>query len=155
MSVLPIPVLVTKSVGSKNEFRVPISILSASQKKIIATTAVIDSGAGGSFISETLIKKHSISTHRLKEPFNIRTVDGSYSTAGQVTHYCILLIKIDRRVMVGKFNITKLSRKDDILLGFPWLAAIQPDIDWAKKTISLPPTEKSHAMEENSSRRNQ
>jgi hypothetical protein len=94
--VLPKSVLVTKSVGKKNEFRVPILILSSSKKKTIATTAIIDSGAGATFINESLVKKHNITTRPLALPFNIRTVNGSYSTAGQVTHYCILMVRVDQ-----------------------------------------------------------
>jgi hypothetical protein len=50
-------------------------------------------------------------------------------------------------MMVGKFNITKLGKKDQILLGIPWLRAMNPTIDWTKQTISLPATEKSTEIE--------
>jgi hypothetical protein len=50
--------------------------------------------------------------------------------------------------MFGKFNIMKLSKKDDILLGKPWLSAINPDIDWANDTISIPATKRSREVED-------
>jgi hypothetical protein len=142
-SVLPIPVLVSKSVGSKNELRIPISILSSNKKKTVATTAIIDSGAGGTFISDEFVKKHQIKTRPLAAPFNIRTVDGSYSTAGKVSQYCVLMVRVDQRVMIGKFNITRLGRNDDIILGYPWLARVEPKIDWVNKTLTLESTERS------------
>jgi len=39
--------------------------------------------------------------------------------------------------MIGKFNVTQLSEKDDMLLGVPWLKATAPEIDWTKGTISM------------------
>jgi hypothetical protein len=113
-------------------------LLSYQCAETIATTAVIDSGATASYVSWRLIWEHRISTHKLSKPFNLRTVNGSHSKDGQVTDYCILFIKIDQRTMIRKFNITLLSEQDDMLLGYPWLAAIWPDINWDKRTIAIP-----------------
>jgi hypothetical protein len=143
-SVSPRPVLVTKAVGKNNELRVPVTLFSTKQAgKSLQTTAIVDSGAGGTFISWMFVRKHKITTHKLSKPFHIRTADGSHSKDGKVTDFCMLIIKIDHRFMRGKFNITQLSERDDILLGYPWLAATSPDIDWAKQTISMTPTPRS------------
>jgi len=60
----------------------------------------------------------------------------------------MLYVRIDKRVMFGKFNITKLSKKDVILLGKPWLSVINPDIDWTNDTILIPATEQSQEIED-------
>jgi len=39
--------------------------------------------------------------------------------------------------MIGKFNVTQLSEKDDMLLGVPWLKATAPEIDWTNGTIAM------------------
>lgn len=39
--------------------------------------------------------------------------------------------------MIGKFNITKLGPKDQILLGIPWLRAMNLSINWTTQTLSL------------------
>lgn len=49
--------------------------------------------------------------------------------------------------MIGKFNVATLAKQDKILLGFPWLAASKPVIDWEQKTVSLPSTKRSRAIE--------
>jgi hypothetical protein len=115
--------------------------------KSLQTTAIIDSGAGGTFISWMFVRKHKITTHKLSKPFHIRTADGSHSKDGKVTDFCMLIIKIDHQFMRGKFNITQLSERDDILLGYPWLAATSPDIDWARQTIFMTPTPRSKLIE--------
>jgi hypothetical protein len=129
MSVSSTCLLYTKTVGWKNEFCVPITIFSVLSKKTIEATAIIDSGAGGTFIDADFVRRNRIRTHQLSRPFHITTVDGSHLKARQVNQYCMLYVRIDKRVMFGKFNITKLSKKDDILLSKPWLSAINPDID--------------------------
>jgi hypothetical protein len=50
--------------------------------------------------------------------------------------------------MRGKFNVHKLGRHNLILLGIPWLKAMNPIIDWAEETLTLPWTEKSDWFEE-------
>jgi hypothetical protein len=49
--------------------------------------------------------------------------------------------------MFGKFNVTLLSEKDNILLGCPWLSLTEPSIDWAKGTITMNPTPRSLRLE--------
>jgi uncharacterized protein YdaU (DUF1376 family) len=49
--------------------------------------------------------------------------------------------------MYGKFNVHKLGHCDLILLGIPWLKAMNPTIDWAKENLDLPATEQSVRLE--------
>src|SRR6267154_2446709 len=111
MSATSVPILVTTTVGKSNEFRVPITLFGTNSGKIITTTTIIDSGAGGSFINWMFVRKHRLTTHKLSKPFHIRTVDGSNSKDGRVTDYCVLAVQIDNRCMIGKFNVTQLSEK--------------------------------------------
>jgi hypothetical protein len=49
--------------------------------------------------------------------------------------------------MFGKFNIMNMSDRDMILLGKPWLTAMNPDINWAKDILQLPLTPRSLRLE--------
>src|SRR6267154_3150725 len=147
MSATSVPILVTSTVGKLNEFRVPITLFGTKSGKIITTTTIIDSGAGGSFINWMFVRKHWLTTQKLSKPFHIRTVDGSNSKDGHVTDYCVLTVQIDNRCMIGKFNVTQLSEKDDMLLGVPWLKATAPEINWTNGTIAMARTKRSHFIE--------
>jgi hypothetical protein len=57
-------------------------------------------------------------------------------------------MKIDDCAMIGKFNVTRLGRRDQILLGILWLRAMDPIIRWKAGTLSLPRTPKSDLIEE-------
>jgi hypothetical protein len=50
--------------------------------------------------------------------------------------------------MIGKFNVTRLGKRDQILLGILWLRAMDPIIRWKAGTLSLPRTPKSNLIEE-------
>jgi hypothetical protein len=104
-----------------------MTLISKTRLKTVETTAVVDSGAAGTFISEDFIKLHKIQTHRLSKPFKVTTTE-SLTKGGPITHYCILTMKIDDCAMIGKFNVTRLGKRDQILLGIPWLRAMDPII---------------------------
>ena len=71
--------------------------------------------------------------------------DGKISQT--VSEYCTVNCRIDERCMYGKFNIAKLNPKDDILLGYPWLIAMNPTFDWRKSTVALNHNETSQRRE--------
>ncbi|KIK32594.1 hypothetical protein CY34DRAFT_65699, partial [Suillus luteus UH-Slu-Lm8-n1] len=102
--------------------------------KSLQTTAVVDCGASATFIHWMFVRKHGIKVHQFAKPFRIRNADGEVSKR-EITHYCHLAIKIDDRLMIGKFNVMNMSDNDMILLGKPWLSAMNPDINWAKDTL--------------------
>src|SRR6267154_5794000 len=142
-----IDVRTVKNVGKTKELRVPATIFSSVHpNKSLHTTAVVDTGAGATFIHWMFVRKHGIKTHKLEKPFSIRTADGKTSEK-KCTHYCHLAMKIDDRLMIGKFNIMNMSDRDMILLGKPWLSAMNPDINWTEDTLRLSPTPRSLRLE--------
>jgi len=143
-----VTVRLVQAIGERKELRVPMTLISKTRLKTVETTAVVDSGAAGTFISEDFIKLHKIRTHRLSKPFKVTTADGSLTKGGPITHYCVLTVKIDDCAMIGKFNVTRLGKRDQILLGIPWLRAMDPIIRWKAGTLSLPRTPKSDLIEE-------
>ena len=137
LSVPSFPVRVVKSIESPKEFKIPVTLISTTHTSITAN-ALIDSGASSNFISDTYVKKYAIKTRKLSSPRHIRTVDGSPSKSGNITSYCILRIRVDKRILIGKLFITHLG-KDEMILGLPFLQRIKPIIDWEHKTLRLDP----------------
>jgi hypothetical protein len=123
-----VTVRLVQAIGERKELHVPMTLIFKTRLKTVETTAIIDLGAAGTFIFEDFIKLHKIQTHCLSKPFKVTTADGSLSKSGLITHYCILTIKIDNCAMIGKFNVTHLGKHDQILLGIPWLCAMDPII---------------------------
>jgi len=145
MSVPSIYVSIVENVGSMKEFHIPITFFSDYRKKTIAINAIIDSGACATFMSTAFVKRHGIRTHKLLKPFPIRMADRKISQT--VSRYCTVLCHVDEQCIYGKFNIANLSLKDNILLGYPWLIAMNPTFDWRKSTVSLNHNEMSQRYE--------
>jgi hypothetical protein len=143
-----VTVRLVQAIGERKELRVPMTLISKTRLKTVETTAIVDSGAVGTFISEDFVKLHKIQTHRLSKPFKVTTADGSLTKGGPIMHYCVLTVKIDDCAMIDKFNVTRLGKRDQILLGIPWLRAMDPIIRWKAGTLSLPRTPKSDLIEE-------
>jgi hypothetical protein len=142
-----VTIQLVQAIGERKELCIPMTLISKTRLKIIKTTAVINSRAAGTFISEDFIKLHKIQTHCLSKPFKVTTADRSLSKSGPITHYCILMVKIDNCTMIGKFNVTRLGQQDQILLGIPWLHAMDPLIHWRTGMLTLPQTPKSDLIE--------
>jgi hypothetical protein len=143
-----VTVRLVQAIGERKELRVLMTLISKTCLKTVKTTAIIDSGVAGTFISKDFIKLHKIQTHHLSKPFKVTTANRSLSKSSLIMHYCVLTIKIDDCAMIGKFNVTRLGKHDQILLGIPWLCAMDPLIQWKAGMLSLPRTLKSNLIEE-------
>jgi hypothetical protein len=58
-----VTVRLVQAIGERKELHVPMTLISKTRLKTVETTAVVDSGAAGTFISEDFIKLHKIQTH--------------------------------------------------------------------------------------------
>jgi hypothetical protein len=54
-----------------------ISGESLGQKKIVETTTLLDTGAGGKFIDQNFVRNQKIETKELKYPIEVFNVDGT------------------------------------------------------------------------------
>jgi hypothetical protein len=73
----------------KNTMTVDILILGESlgQKKIVETTTLLDTGAGGKFIDQNFIRNQKIETKELTYPIEVFNVDGTPNKQGTITKY--------------------------------------------------------------------
>jgi hypothetical protein len=99
--------------------------------------ALIDSGAMENFINQETIKKLKLGTRKLKEPVRLRNINEMYNQSGSVKSFIDLLINRGGRKVTQRFYVTNLG-SDKIILGYPWLRAFNPEINWPNcKLIGL------------------
>jgi len=55
--------------------------------KIVETKALIDSGAGGTFMDQNFARKHRLPLEKLEEPLVVFNVDGTQNKRGTITHF--------------------------------------------------------------------
>ena len=70
----------------------------------------------------------------LDKPKNIYNIDDTTNKAGQITHYLNLAITTGGTTKEMRFLITDIGR-EDVLLGYPWLATYEPRFSWKHSTI--------------------
>ena len=76
-----------------------------------------------------------IGSLRLKKPRTVWNIDGTHNKAGAITDFVDLQVRCGSKTEDMKFLVTDLG-EDEIILGYPWLAAFQPDIDWKEAAVS-------------------
>ena len=123
-------VLVARKINKTLFIPVQLSSSEPEERKIVETTlAMIDSGAGGTFIDRNYAKKIGIPLEELQEPLCVYNVDGTMNKTGTITHAVRINININGRQTLVKLFVTGLG-KQKIILGFLWLEKENPDINW-------------------------
>ena len=110
------------------------TLLQSSQRKA-EKQVLVDSGATDNFISTKILKHMKIGSLRLKKPRTVWNIDGTHNKAGAITDFVDLQVRCGSKTEDMKFLVTDLG-EDEIILGYPWLAAFQPDIDWKESVLA-------------------
>ena len=102
----------------------------------VTMKALLDSGATGMFVDRKFAEKHGFKMDKLEKALIVTNVDGSNNSGGRITHKveCNAYYKGHQEKM--KFNVCNLGRTD-VILGMPWLAAHNPEIDWEKGEVKM------------------
>ena len=94
----------------------------------VTVKALLDNGATGMFMDRKFTEKHEFRMNKLEKPLIVTNVDGSDNSGGRITHEveCNVYYRGHQERM--KFDVCNLGRTD-VILGMPWLAAHNPEID--------------------------
>jgi hypothetical protein len=130
------PVIVANM--NDKSFSIPIS-MSGQRENIdekIEIKALIDSGAGGTFLDQKFATANRMELIPLLKPIRVFNVDGTKNKEGTITHCTWKKIWIDDKELDIRFLITGLG-KETAILGLPWLKQYNPRIDWEKGTLDI------------------
>ena len=98
------------------------------------TTALVDSGATENFLNLSYAKWLRLPIKRLAEPRRLYNVDGTENKAGELQFYTDMQVQTGTTKTQLRFFLSDLGEHKAIL-GYPWFAAIQPNIDWKRGWI--------------------
>jgi len=96
--------------------------------------ALVDSGATDCFMSEKFIRRMKLGKRPLQKPRKIWNIDNTANQAGNITHYITLDIQTRGIRKTIQFLITNIGN-EDIILGYPWMAAYEPQFTWKNGVI--------------------
>jgi len=102
----------------------------------VTVKALLDNRATGMFVDRKFAEKHGFKLDKLEKPLIVMNVDGSNNSRGRITHEieCNVYYRGHQERM--KFNVCNLGRTE-VILGMPWLAAHNPEIDWEKGEVKM------------------
>jgi len=104
--------------------------------KGVAVKALLDSGATGLFMDTTFAKEKGFKMEKMKRPLLVKNMDGSENIGGAITHQVECNMFFKRHVERVRIDICNLG-KTEVILGMPWLAAHNPEIDWEKGEVKM------------------
>ena len=91
--------------------------------------SLINSGATNNFIHPRLIQCMGFGMRPLPTPKMLYNIDDTTNKAGKITHYLDLEVYTNKMHKTMHFLVADIE-KEDILFGYPWLAAFHPEFDW-------------------------
>ncbi|ESK85492.1 hypothetical protein Moror_10110 [Moniliophthora roreri MCA 2997] len=103
----------------------------------IGTNALLDSGAGGLFISPEKAMKLGLERKQLLHRIKVFNVDGTANKTAWIMQLVMAQYTIGTKRMTDTFLISGLG-KEEVILGLPWLRKYNPDVDWITGRTTFP-----------------
>ena len=102
----------------------------------ITVEALLDSGATGLVMSSEFAKKQGFKLKRLERPMNIRNVNGSLNKEGPIENTMEMNIYYQGHRERTEIDVIR-EQKWTVILGMPWLAYHNPEIDWRTGEVKM------------------
>ena len=112
--------------------QIPVSICTS--YFMADTSVLVDSRATDNFMHPNFAKQMGLRPAALNRPRKIWNVDNTENKEGMITYYLELDVEAKGIHKDMCFYITNIGR-EDIFLGYPWLAAYEPCFNWRDATI--------------------
>jgi hypothetical protein len=125
----------TVYIARNKSILVPISLETEGGKA--NQQALLDSGATENFLHPELIKQTGLKTRTLTRPKKMRNVDGTLNGGKTIDQYVQMNIRHNGRTSLQTFFVAELG-EDRAILGYPFLEAFEPKVDWKNATLPGP-----------------
>ena len=99
--------------------------------------ALIDSGASSDFVDSRFAARFGFELTPKAEPSTLYVIDGRPIESGNVTHSCSVKVQVGGAPHSMSLDVTQLGAYP-IILGMPWLHALNPSIDWRRNQLLFP-----------------
>jgi len=118
------------------EVTVKIGLERIDTQEEITVETLLDSGATGLIMSSEFTKKQGFKLKKLERPMNMRNVDGSLNKEGPIEH--TVEVNIYYQGHRERMEIDVIGeQKWMVILGMPWLACHNPEIDWRMGKVKM------------------
>jgi len=102
----------------------------------ITVEALLDSGAIGLVMSSEFARKQGFRMKKLERPMQVRNVNGSFNKERPIEN--MVEVNIYYKGHVERTEIDVIGgQKWSVILGIPWLACHNPEIDWKTREVKI------------------
>ena len=105
----------------------------ASQVGACTALTLIDGGSTGNFVDQHFAIENSLILHDLEQSMHVRLADGTQLIA---QHSADVDLRVNGYAWQGSCIVIPLAAYD-IILGKPWLTAVNPRIDWVNNAVHV------------------
>jgi len=98
--------------------------------------ALLDSGATGMFMDKQTAARHGFKLQKLERSLMVKNVNGTINSKEAITHQVECNMFYRGHVKRMQMDICDL-RKTEVILGMPWLAAHNPEINWETGEVKM------------------
>jgi len=98
--------------------------------------ALLNSGAMGMFMDRQTAARHGFKLQKLERPLMVKNVDGTVNSGGAITHQVEYNVFYKGHVEKMRMDVCDLG-KTEVILGMPWLAAHNPEINWETGEVKM------------------
>ena len=102
----------------------------------VTVKALLDSGATGIFMDKDFAEEQGFKLVKLEKPIEVKNVDGTDNNRGRIEYEVKCNMYFEGHVERIRVDVCKLGRTK-VILGMPWLAAHNPEIDWEKGEVKM------------------
>jgi len=102
----------------------------------VAVKALLDSGVTGLFMNTTFAREKGFKMEKLKNLLLVKNVDGIVNIGGAIMHQVGYNMFFKGHVERVRIDVCNLE-KTEVILGMPWLAVHNPEINWEKREVKM------------------
>jgi len=102
----------------------------------VVIKVLLDSGATGMFMDRQTVARHEFKLQKLEKPLVVRNVDGTNNSGGAITHQVECNVFYKGHMERMRMDVCDLG-KTEVILGMPWLAAHNPEINWKTGEVKM------------------
>ena len=102
----------------------------------VTIKALLNSGATGMFMDKRIAARHGFKLQKLERPIIVKNVDGTNNSGRAIIHQVEANVYYKGHIERIRIDICDLG-KTKIILGMPWLAAHNPEINWETGEVKM------------------
>jgi len=118
------------------EVTVKIGLERIDMQERITVEALLDSGVTGLVMRSEFAKKQGFKLKKLERLMNVKNVDGSFNKEGPIENTVEVNIYYQGHRERTEIDVIG-GQKWTVILGMPWLACHNPEIDWRTGEVKM------------------